>query len=297
MSEMSIALALGGGGVKGISHIGILRALERNGFCIKGIGGASIGALVGVFHGLGISADEMEKIFQRLKRTRYSGHDRNSEPSFLGNRGLSDCLRETIGKRTFNDLRVPLVVTATEIKHGREIFIQEGSLVDAVLASMALPGIFPAGQIDDMELTDGGTLTPVPVTAARSLVDSQTPVVAVVLTAPLGVPATMERITLPRFVPRWLAGRIKQMRLIRALDVFLLSQDMLNRAITKYNLDVSRPDLIIRPDVAHLYTLDKGYVTEIALKGDQAVRERLPDLMKLFSALPETDYPNEPRPA
>ncbi len=297
MSTKSIALALGGGGVKGVSHIGVLRSLEKNGFHIKAIGATSMGALVGVFYGLGYSMDEIEKVFHRLKKTGYSGHDRNSEPSFLGIRSLATYLHEVVGNRTFSDLKIPMIITATEIKHGREIFIRAGSLVDALLASIALPGIFPAQRIGDMDLVDGGSINPVPVSAARSLVDSQTPVVAVVLTAPLGAPATMERIVLPRFIPRWLAERIRRLRIVQAVDVFLLSQDMLNRAITKHNLDLSKPDLILRPDVANLYTLDRGYVTEIALKGDQAVRAALPDLLNLFPAFSEEELHDEPRPA
>jgi NTE family protein len=285
MTKKTISLALGGGGVKGVSHIGVLRCLEKNDFTIEAIGATSMGALVGVLYGLGYTPDEMERVFHHIKRTGYSGQEKSSQPSFLGLRGFERSLRTLVGKRTFNDLKIPLIVTATEVKHGREVFIQDGSLLDAVLASVALPGIFPARRIMDMDLVDGGSINPVPVEAARSVSAPGTPVVAVVLTAPLGVPATMERIVLPRFIPRWLAVRIRQLRLVRAVDVFLLSQDMLNRAITKHNLDSSKPDLIIRPDVAHLYTLDTGYVTEIALEGDMAVRKAMPDLLRLFSSV------------
>lgn len=297
MTQKSIAVALGGGGVKGVSHIGVLRALTRNGFDIQAIGATSMGALVGVLFGLGYSPNEMEQVFHQLKRTGYSGRDKKSEPAFLGLRRFEKFAREFFGKKTFHDLKTPLIVTAAEIKHGREIFIREGLLVEALLASVALPGIFPARRMMDMDLVDGGALNPVPVEAARSLVDAKTPVVAVVLTAPLGVPATMERIVLPRFIPRWLAQRIKRLRSVQAIDIFLLSQDMLNRAITKHNLDRSKPDLILRPNVAHLHTLDTGYVTEIALEGDSAVRHALPELLKLFPASTEEEMHHEPRPA
>jgi len=297
VTQKGIAIALGGGGVKGVSHIGVLRALTRNGFDIQAIGATSMGALVGVLFGLGYSPNEMEQVFHHLKRTGYSGRDKHSEPAFLGLRRFEKFVREFFGKKTFHDLKIPLIVTATEIEHGREIFIRDGLLVEALLASVALPGIFPARRMMNMDLVDGGVLNPVPVEAARSLVDAKTPVAAVVLTAPLGVPATMERIVLPRIIPRWLARRIKRLRFVRAIDILLLSQDMLNRAITKHNLDSSKPDLIIRPNVAHLYTLDTGYVTEIALEGDSAVRHVLPDLLKLFPNSAEEAIPHEPRPA
>ncbi len=296
MAKKRIALALGGGGVKGVSHIGVLRCLERHDFTIEAIGATSMGALVGVLYGLGYTPDEMEKVFHHFKGSGYTGQEKNSKPSFLGLRGFEKSLRILVGKRTFKALKIPMIVTATEIEHGREIFIQDGSLLDALLASVALPGIFPARRVMEMDLVDGGSINPVPVQAARSVSAPDTPVVAVVLTAPLGVPATMERIVLPRFIPQWLAARIKQLRVVQAVDVFLLSQDMLNRAITKHNLDLSKPDLIIRPDVAHLYTLDTGYVTEIALEGDRAVHKAMPDLMKLFPTAVKEDA-HDPRPA
>ena len=285
MSSMRIALALGGGGVKGLAHIGVIRALEKINICIEAIAGASMGAIVGVLYSLGYSIDEIEQIFQRLQKSGYLGHNRKVEPSFLGNRGLEESLRKVVGNCTFNDLKIPMIITATEIKHGREVFLRDGPLVDALLASSALPGIFPARRIGDMDLTDAGTINPVPVEAARSLVDVHTPVVAVVLTPPLGVPATMDPVAVPGHVPRWITERIKQIRFVRAVEVFFLSQDLLNRAITRHNLNLSKPDLIIAPEVAHLHSFERVYVTEIALKGDQAVRGSLPELLKLF---PET---------
>lgn len=280
--EKRIALALGGGGVKGLSHIGILRRLEQHGFQICAIGGTSIGALVGAFYALGYSVDEIERMFTDFKPSKLYGQMRGQEPSFLGLGGLTRRLRELIGERTFADLKLPFAVDAVWLEHGKEITLREGPLVDALLASMALPGVFPVKFINRMGLIDGGMLNTVPVGAARSLAEPQAPVVAVALTAPLGVPATMQRIYFPKFVPRWLADAIKRLRFLQALDVLLLSQDMMMRALTKFHLENEPPDFIIRPAVEHLNMLQPASTPELVKKGEDAVDAALPQLLKLF---------------
>ncbi len=282
--DKKISLALGGGGVKGIAHIGILRGLEKHDIRIHAMAGTSIGALVGVFYSLGYSVDEIEGLFADFKQTRIYGQMRGQEPSLLGLAGLTRRLNELIGKRTFADLKIPFIVTATWVEYGVEVFLNQGSLVDALLASVALPGVFPMKYINRMGLVDGGMLNPVPVEAVRTFTESGIPIVAVPLTAPLGVPASMKRIIFPRFMPRWLGERIKQMRLVRALDAFFLVQDMMNRAHTKYHLEKAKPDLIIRPAVAHLNTLEKVDVRAIAQKGEEAIDSSLPALKDLFEA-------------
>ena len=280
--EKRIALALGGGGVKGISHIGVLRRLEQRGFTVQSLAGTSIGALVGAFYALGYAPDHIEELFANFRQSQLYGKVKGEEPSLLGFNGLARRLKELVGDRTFADLKIPFAATATWVEYGREVCLREGSLIEALLASMALPGIFPMRFINGMGLVDGGMLNPVPVNAARALAAPDTPIVAIPLTAPLGVPATMERIVLSRFIPRWLNERIKRMRLVRAADVFFLTQDMMNRANTTHHLEVSKPDLIIRPAVAHLNTLQRVDARAIIKVGEEAVEAALPQLLKLF---------------
>ena len=282
MEQKNIALALGGGGIKGLSHIGVLRRLEQHGFLIRAISGTSIGALVGVFYALGHRVDEIERIFTEFKQTGLFGQMRGQAPSFLGLAGLTRRLQELIGNRTFADVKLPFAVTAVWVEYGRLVTLREGSLVDALLASMALPGVFPMKTINRMGLVDGGMLNAVPAAAARSLVDARYPVVAVPLTEPLGVPATMQRIYLPKFVPGWLANAIKGLRFVQALDVFFLSQDMMMRALTKYHLEKEAPDLIIRPAVAHLNTLQPADAHYLIEMGEAAVEASLSQLLCLF---------------
>ena len=281
-NNMNITLALGGGGAKGNSHIGVIRRLQKEGFNIQAIAGTSFGGIVAVFHALGYAPDEIENIFAAIDQKELYGHSESEGPSLLGLGGATKWFKETIGERTFADLKIPCILTAADLKSGQEILLSEGSLVDAVLATIAIPGIFPTKRIGDLELIDGGALDPVPVAPARSL-KPDLPVIAVVLSSPMGSPAETWNIPLPEYLPQTLIDRISKLRYTQALDVFLRSLDMVTRAVAEYRLEVDQPDIIIRPSVTDIDILDQVNVQNVALKGDEAVEAVLPELKKLFT--------------
>jgi NTE family protein len=193
---MNITLALGGGGSKGNAHIGVIRGLEKIGIVIEALAGTSFGGLVAIFYALGYTPDEIEELFVTLDQTQIYGHAPNDGPSLLGLAGATRWLNDILGDKTFDDLKLPCVVTATDLRGGSEVILSKGSLVAALLATMAIPGIFPARYIGEWELVDGGSLDPVPVAAARALKRSL-PVIAVVLSAPIGASAHTWNIPFP----------------------------------------------------------------------------------------------------
>ena len=279
---MDITLALGGGGAKGNSHIGVIRRLEQEGFRTKAIAGTSFGGLVAVFYALGYSPDEIEEMFAARDQTQLYTQPPTDGSSFLGLAGVLVFLEEIIGDRTFDDLKIPCVLTAADLNSGREVLLSEGSLVDAIATTIAIPGILPPRRVDGLELVDGGTLDPVPVLPARSLAP-KLPVVAVVLTHEMGNPAQAWDIPLPENLPLRLIARVGKMRYGQALDVFLRSFDMVTRAVTEYRLAVDRPDVILRPQVAHIDTLERVDVQDVVRKGEEAVDAVLPELKNLFT--------------
>jgi len=279
---MNITLALGGGGAKGNAHIGVIRRLELEGFKIEAVSGTSFGGLVAVFYALGYAPDEIEELFSTLDQNQLYGFDLVEEPSLLGLSGVTKWLNTNIGDRTFNDLKIPCVLTAADLQSGREIHLTNGSLVDAILATVAIPGIFPARRIGDLELVDGGTLNPIPVRPARILMP-KLPVVAVVLNKPLGEPAESWNIPIPEYVPRTLIDRLSRLRYSQALDVFLRSLDMVTRAVAEYRLLVDKPEIILRPAVTEIDILDRVDVHEVVKLGEEAVERALPELKKLFA--------------
>ena len=157
---MNITLALGGGGAKGNSHIGVIRRLQKEGFTIQAVAGTSFGGIVAVFFALGCSPDQIEEMFAGLDQKQLYGHGVGDGPSLLGLAGATKWLKEEIGERTFADLKIPCILTSADLKCGCEVLLYEGSLVDAVLATIAIPGIFPARHIGELELVDGNPRKP-----------------------------------------------------------------------------------------------------------------------------------------
>ncbi len=280
---MDITIALGGGGSKGNSHIGVIRRLEKEGFRIKGVAGTSFGGIVAALYALGYSPDKIEEVFASVDQTQFYGHGPNDGPSLMGLAGVTRLFEEMIGDCTFADLKLPCVLTAVDLKSGREVLLSKGRLVDAILATIAMPGIFPARHIDGLELVDGGTLDPVPVAAARMLAP-RLPVVAVVLTLPMGIPP--QPWNLP-FHKHWsgmiLSRLLSKTRYTSVWDVFSRSLDITSRAVTQYRLEVDHPEIIIRPEVFDIDTLDVVDVHEVAKKGEQAVEAVMPQLRNLFT--------------
>lgn len=279
---MEITLALGGGGAKGNAHIGVLRRLEKEGYKIRSVAGTSFGGIVAVFYALGHSPAEIQEIFEEVDQNQLYGRAPEDGPSLLGFAGVRNMIDRILGDKTFDDLEIPCAVTAVDIKSGAEITLSEGNLKQAVLATIALPGIFPVQHLNGWELVDGGVLNPVPVSVARDL-SPDLPVVAVILNDPMDKPLHGYTIPVPSIIPRTIAQRIARISLAQSLDVFLRSVDVSSRAVAYFRLQVDNPDVLIRPAVHHLSLLDKVVIADVAKLGEQAVEEVLPQLKRAVS--------------
>jgi NTE family protein len=274
---MDISVALGGGGARGNSHIGVLRVLENEGFQIRAAAGTSYGALVAVMYAAGYTPDDIEAIFSRVDQSKLYGHLSTDGPSLLGTAGLSKLLDDVLGSRTFEKLRIPCAVVAADVKTGREVILDRGPVKDAILASTAVPSVFPVRQIGPVDLVDGGAVNPVPVSVARALAPSL-PVVAVSLSRPLEEPLTM--ISVPATVP---PDPLARFRLNQILDSLLQSIDIVSRMLADLRLKVDKPEVIVHPNVDHIGLLDRVDVVEVAQLGRDAMQEALPQLRKAVS--------------
>ena len=279
---MEITLALGGGGAKGNAHIGVLRGLEKEGFKIRAVAGTSFGGIVAVMYAAGYAPNEIEDVFAKVDQARLYGRSAEEKPSLLGFAGVRKWLDEVLPGRTFADLKIPCAVTAVDLNCGCEIVLNEGTVKDALLATIAVPGIFPAYSWHEWELVDGGVLDPVPVSVAHSLAPSL-PVVAVTLHAPMGEPATSMGVPVPDGIPKPILDRLAHIRYAQAFDVFMRSVDVGNRAVAEYRLAVDRPDVVIRPAVSDIGLLEQVDVREVAQRGDEAVEAALPELKQMVS--------------
>lgn len=280
---MDISLALGGGGAKGNAHVGVLRQLEKEGFRIRAVAGTSFGGIVAGMYAAGYTPDEIEDNFASVDQTRLFSYFSGSKPSLLGLEGVQKWLDSSFGQKTFVDLKLPCALTAVDLNNGCEMVLQEGLLKEAILATIAIPGVFPAFPMQGKELVDGGVLNPVPVSLARMLMP-HIPVVAVSLQIPLGEPSRKTGVSMPApvGVPGGLTKPIieglSHLRVTQALDIFMHSVDIGNRAVSEYRLIVDKPEVIIRPDVADIPLLGQVDVREVASRGEAAVRAVLPEL-------------------
>jgi NTE family protein len=173
-----ITLALGGGGFRGIAHIGVLQALLDLDLDIRAVAGTSAGGIVGALFAAGYSPEQMILALRQLDSRKIFRRQKGETPSFLGLQGIYATLRELIGDRDFSDLKIPFACTAVDLNTCNEIVIENGKVLDAIMATIAVPGVFPFKQIGELKLVDGGVLDPVPVNVARHLAP-RLPVVAV----------------------------------------------------------------------------------------------------------------------
>ncbi len=195
-----ISLALGGGGIRGIAHIGVIRKLQENGYKIKAVSGTSAGGLVGAIFAAGYSPDEIEDILLNIDQSRMFSLSLNSSPSLLSLQGIAEMLTTLLGDRYFDTLKIPFACTAVDIDTAQEIIINQGRIIEAVLATAAFPGVFPPVKLGNCNLVDGGVLDPVPVTVARWLAPNL-PIVAVCLSPEPNRWGHLPSFSVPQAVP------------------------------------------------------------------------------------------------
>ncbi len=170
MARGKIGLALGGGVARGWAHIGVLKTLERAGIRPDIVAGTSIGAVAGGCY-VGGKLDELEDFARGLTRRKVFGFlDFNmSGTGLISGDRLNELLQKHLGRTQIEALERKFVAVATEIGTGHEVWLSRGSLVDAMRASYALPGIFRPMKLDGRWLFDGAIVNPIPVSVCRAL--------------------------------------------------------------------------------------------------------------------------------
>ncbi|MBI9049501.1 MAG: patatin-like phospholipase family protein [Anaerolineaceae bacterium] len=278
-----IALALGGGGSRGIAHVGIIRALQKEGFSIKAIAGSSAGGIVGAAFANGVSIEVLTDIALKISDLKIFSHIQLSDPSILGLAGLEKELLKTIGDIEFSDLQIPFGCTAVEIENAQEYIFTSGKVIDAVMATIAVPGIFPPKVIGDFAFVDGSILDPVPVALARWLAP-HLPIIAVCLTpAPAGW-AHMPPLINPPANPftKPILDQFSKLRISRAFNIFSRSMETTARMLAELKMQIDHPDIILRPKVDQIGLLDAVSVDDLIQKGEDAVTSSLKEINQIF---------------
>lgn len=280
-----LGLVLGGGGARGLAHIGVLRALDRAGITVDLIAGTSMGGLVGALYCAGVPLETVEVEVLRLGQVKEQLRlvDVSVTAAGLSVRGrriynmMADLLGEDL---TFADLRVPLAVVATDIRAGREVILQGGLVIDAVRATISVPGVFMPVDLGDYRLVDGGVLDNLPVDVARGMGATRTIAVDVLPSFSQNTPGMSPvemGLQLP-FAPLYLNETY------HVLMIMIAAQ-------TESRLRQFPPDLLIRPALPPNVTLLSGFnrAEEIVDAGDAAAESVLPAIRALLAHEPEED--------
>lgn len=168
MSRKKIGLALGGGSVRGLAHIGVLKELEKAGIKPDYIAGTSIGAAIGTIYAAGISPYVLEDLIYGTQWKELLDFT-IPKKGLLEGRRIERYITKTIGNKTFSELRIPLRIVATDLFRERKVVFKEGSLAKAVRASIAIPGVFSPLNVEGEEYVDGGLVDPIPVDVVKEM--------------------------------------------------------------------------------------------------------------------------------
>lgn len=172
LGDVRVGLALSGGAAFGLAHIGVIKVLEKEGIPIDMVAGASMGAFVGALWASGLNSSEIEKIvlqYNNKKVFRALIDLCFPKLAFAKGRKIRALLEKHIGRKTFQDIKFPFKVVACNLNRREEVIYDSGVLVDAVMASIAIPGVFAPARVNGDLIVDGGIIEPVPVgTLVRS---------------------------------------------------------------------------------------------------------------------------------
>jgi NTE family protein len=258
-SVTGIGLALGGGFARGIAHIGVLRVLEEADIPLRFVAGTSVGALIGAAYCSGLGIDELEQVARRVRFKTFASWTL-SRHGFASNQRMIGFLNSILKVKTFEELRIPLAVTATDLSTGDGVVFRSGALVDPVRASCAYPGMFLPVNIGGRWLVDGMLAHAVPTRPLRAMGAAK--VLAVHLKG------------------RWSSGTTPRHVFDVIGQCFAIAQDM---SCERW---MQAADLIVEPDV-NGYEYDAfEHTADLIHCGEVAMRAALPGVRAWLAGEP-----------
>jgi NTE family protein len=249
----AIGVALGGGFARGIAHIGVLKVLEEEGIPIRMVGGTSVGAIMGAAYCSGLTIAELEEIAHKVRFATFARWT-ISRFGFATTDRMAIFLERILKVQTFEELRIPLAVTATDFKTGGGAVFTSGPIIDPVRASCAYPGMFLPVEIDGRCLVDGMLSYPVPSLPLRNL--------------------GADRVLAVHLKGQWSKSCAPRHFFDVIGQSFAIAQDMMSPVWR------NAADLVIEPDVAGFDYDDFKRAGELIRVGELAMRAALPEVRK-----------------
>jgi NTE family protein len=260
----AIGLALGGGFARGIAHIGVLRVLEEEGIPVRVVAGTSVGALIGASYCSGLCCDELEEVALSVRFTTFARWTL-SRFGFATNDRMVAFLNRILKVKTFEELSIPLGVTATDFNTGEGVVFHSGSIIDPVRASCAYPGMFLPVNIRGRWLVDGMLSHPVPTRPLREM--------------------GAERILAVHLRGQWSKTGAPRHLFDVIGQSFAIAQDRMSDQWK------AAAGLVIEPDVAGFAYDDFKRAAELVHAGEVAMRKALPEVRKWLQTSVEPPLP------
>ena len=296
-----VGLALGSGSARGWSHIGVIRALTEAGVQVDCVSGTSIGALVGAVYAAG-KLDVLEAWALQLEWKQILSFMDVVLPKsgLIDGRKVADLVRQHVPVENIEKLPIPFGAVATDLRMGQEVVLRKGDIIEAVRASISLPGIFTPVEKDHAFLIDGGLVNPLPVSTARDM------------GADFVIAVDLNSDSMPRKRPRPSTVGIRRglgvgaghplahslWEKISALDLSMIMQIrtwlepnsspdifevmsssiwIMQAQIIWFNLNTHPPDLLIQPKLGHINLMEFHRAEEAIAEGYRAAKSQLAD--------------------
>jgi NTE family protein len=261
--QRKLGLALGGGGARGLAHIGVLRVLEEAGIHADMVSGSSMGGVVAAAYAAGKSPAEIEQIAFFYANPRNLVRMLDPTPfrrGFLQGKPVREMLEKALGAQTtFADTRIPVALTTTDLPRGELVVLKEGNLVEATMATCAVPGLWPPVSINGRQLADGGLLNNIPVDVLRQMGADVVVAVRVAPIFPRKEECVLDVPLLPTFG-----------------DNFYQSILILSDALTSYQLEKNPPDVMLTPEIPDcVWLLGFDKPAEAIRAGEEATQQAL----------------------
>jgi len=305
-----IGLALGSGSARGGAHIGVIKALNEAGIRLDYVAGTSAGAVVGAVYASG-RIDSLKDVVLQLdwKKITFLLDVVFPKSGLIDGNKIAEFIRSNIGEKNIEDLRLPFCAVSTDLATGNEVVIKDGDIIEAVRASISIPGVFTPVKRNNAILVDGGLVNPVPVSVVRKM--GADFVIAVNLNHGIIAKRRTRKTSIPNrgvFTPgtgtaydstKW-SGILDALHKrfdtldIPALthirqwmsrdpvpnifEIIINSINIMEAQITTARLKTDPPDLLIQPDLGHIRSLEFNRAQEAIVEGYEETKRCLKNL-------------------
>jgi NTE family protein len=293
IGECMVGLVLGVGGAYGFCHIGVLRVIEQEKIPVDIIAGSSIGALIASLWATGKSSSEILEILKEFKEPKQVWRLIDltfPRFGFIKGSKLQRFLKKYLNNKTFYDIRLPLKIIASDVKRKEPRLLDKGLLIDAIMASCAMPGVFAPFKSKEEMLFDGGVINPLPTEVLMGM--GVRKIIAVNVTPSRNdILCQYEKIkkeitvTLPEEIKKrkWysLRQRFKDFFRTNVLDIIFSSIEIMQSEIAQKEAQLA--DIVLHPDTSGMYWLELHRADEFAKRGEAEARKNLDKIWQVIN--------------